>query len=115
MYSRTYFEIMEVSKIIYYTRQNEKSRTLSLRDLCLKETYDFGLQAVFYAVRDSDDVQDLLAHFQKICLDHIEFECEEPSYIRFNVVDAYDNINYLKFKKAKKKHAFFPDVIKIGA
>ena len=106
---------MEVSKIIYYTRQSEKNRTLSLRDLCLKETYDRGLQTVFYAVRDSVDVQDLLAHFQKICHDHIEFECEEPSYIRFTVVDAYDNINYLRFKKAKEKRAFFPDVVKIGA
>ena len=106
---------MEVSNIIYYTRQNEKSRTLSLRDLCLKETYDCGLQTVFCAVRDSADVQDLLAHFQKMCREHIEFECEEPSYIRFTVVDAYDNINYLKFKKAKEKCAFFSDVVKIGA
>ena len=106
---------MEVSKIIYYTRQNEKSRTLSLRDLCLKETYDRGLQTVFCAVRDSADVQDLLAHFQKMCHEHIEFECEEPSYIRFTVVDAYDNTNYLKFKKTKEKCAFFSDVVKIGA
>jgi hypothetical protein len=45
----------------------------------------------------------------------VVFECEEPSYIRFTVVDAYDNINYLKFKKAKEKCAFFSDVVKIGA
>ena len=57
---------MEISNIIYYTRQNEKSRTLSLRDLCLKETYDCGLQTVFYAVRDSVDVQDLLAQVADI-------------------------------------------------
>jgi hypothetical protein len=50
-----------------------------------------------------------------MCHEHIEFECEEPSYIRFTVVDAYDNINYLKFKKAKEKCAFFSDVVKIGA
>ena len=106
---------MEVLDIIYYTRQNEKSITLSLRDLCLKEAYDHGLQTVFYAVRDSADAQDLLAHFQKICHEQIEFECEEPSYIRFTVVDAYDNINYLKFKKTKEKRAFFQDVVKIGA
>lgn len=105
---------MEISNVIYYTRQNEKSRTLSLRDLCLKETYDRGLQTVFYAVRDSVDVQDLLAHFQKICHEHIEFECEEPSYIRFTVVDAYDNINYLKFEKAKNTSAAFSGVAKIG-
>ena len=106
---------MEISNIIYYSRQNEKSRTLSLRDLCLKETYDCGLQTVFYAVRDSVDVQDLLVHFQKICHEHIEFECEEPSYIRFTVVDAYNNINYLKFKKAKNPSAAFLGVAKIGA
>lgn len=82
---------MEVSKNIYYTRQNEKSRTLSLRDLCLKETYDCGLQTVFCAVRDSADVQDLLAHFQKMCREHIEFECEEPSYIR--IIKKKDNTN----------------------
>ena len=106
---------MNISNIIYYSRRDDKSQTLSLRDLCLREECDKGLETVFYAVRDSVDVQDLLAHFQKICHEHIEFECEEPSYIRFTVIDAYDNMNYLKFKKAKEKRAFFPDVVKIGA
>ena len=106
---------MEISNIIYYTRQSEKSRTLSLRDLCLKETYDCGLQTVFYAVRDSVDIHDLLAHFQKICHEQIEFECEEPSYIRFTVVDAYDNINYLKFKKAKIMPDVAPCEFRLGA
>ena len=115
MYLRSCFEIMEISNIIYYSRRADKKQPLSLRELCLREEYDKGLETVFYAVRDSVDVQDLLAHFQKICHEHIEFECEEPSYIRFTVVDAYDNINYLKFKKTKEKCAFFPDAVKIGA
>ena len=106
---------MNISNIIYYSRRDDKSQTLSLRDLCLREECDKGLETVFYAVRDSVDVQDLLAHFQKICHEHIEFECEKPSYIRFTVIDAYDNVNYLKFKKAKEECAFFPDAVKIGA
>ena len=92
---------MNISNIIYYSRRDDKSQTLSLRDLCLREEYDNRLETVFYTVRDSADVQDLLSGFKKICHEQIEFEREEPSYIRFTVVDAYDNINYLKFKKAK--------------
>ena len=106
---------MNISNIIYYSRRNDKSQTLSLRDLCLKEIYDCGLQTVFYAVRDSVDAQDLLANFKRICHEHIELECDNPSYIRFTVVDVYDNINYLKFKKAKEECTFLPDAVKIGA
>ena len=98
---------MEVSNIIYYTRQNEKSKTLSLRNLCLKETYDRGLQTVFYAVRDSVDAQDLLENLQKTCHEQIEFEFENPRYIRFRVVDAYGNKNHLKFKKQKTNNTIF--------
>ena len=106
---------MEVSNIIYYSRRDDKGTTLSLRDLCLREEFDNGLETVFYTVRDSADVRELLSGFKKICHEQIEFECEEPSFIRFTVVDAYDNINYLKFKKTKEKCAFFPDAVKIGA
>ena len=84
---------MNISNIIYYSRRDDKSQTLSLRDLCLREECDKGLETVFYTVRDSADVQELLSSFKKICHEQIEFECEEPSYIRFTVVDAYDNIN----------------------
>jgi hypothetical protein len=92
---------MEVSNIIYYTRQNNKSKTLSLRNLCIKEAYDNGLETIFYAVRDSGDTNQLLEMLNKICYEQITFESETPSYIRFSVVDAYDSTNYLKFKKRK--------------
>ena len=100
---------MEVSNIIYYTRQNEKSRTLSLRNLCLKETYNCGLQAIFYAVRNSVDAQDLLTNLQKICHEKIEFECENPGYIRFTVIDASGNKNHLKLKKSNEEIAYEND------
>ena len=106
---------MNISNIIYYSRRNDKSQTLSLRDLCLREEGDKGLETVFYTVRDSVDAQDLLAGFKKICHEQIEFECEEPSYIRFTVVDAYDNINYLKFKKAKIMPDVAPCEFRMGA
>ena len=106
---------MNISNIIYYSRRDDKSQTLSLRDLCLREECDKGLETVFYTVRDSVDAQDLLAGFKKICHEQIEFECEEPSYIRFTVVDAYDNINYLKFKKAKIMPNVTPSELRMGA
>ena len=106
---------MNISNIIYYSRRDDKSQTLSLRDLCLREECDKGLETVFYTVRDSVDAQDLLAGFKKICHEQIEFECEEPSYIRFTVVDAYDNINYLKFKKAKIMPDVTPSEFRMGA
>ena len=105
MYSRTYFEIMEVKRIIYYRCNDEKRDPLSLRDFCLRE--GFELKDIFYAVKDAANAQDLLANFRRICHEHIELECEKPSYIRFAVVDVYDNINYLKFKKPRKNvHSF---------
>ena len=103
---------MEVKHIIYYRCNDEKRDTISLRDVCLRE--GFELEDIFYAVKDAADAQELLANFKRICHEHIEFECEEPSYIKFSVVDACDNINYLKFKKAKEKCASCPDVVKIG-
>ena len=106
---------MNISNIIYYSRRDDKSQTLSLRDLCLREECDKGLETVFYTVRDSADVQELLSGFKNICHEQIEFECEEPSYIRFTVVDAYDNINYLKFKKLKIKPSANSHGIRMGA
>ncbi len=90
-----------ISSIVYYSWKNGKRATVSLRDLHLREDYDKGLETVFYTVRDSVDVQDLLSNFKKICYEQIEFQREEPDYIRFTVVDAYNNMNYLKFKKQK--------------
>ena len=106
---------MNISNIIYYSRRDDKSQTLSLRDLCLREECDKGLETVFYTVRDSADVQELLSGFKKICHEQIEFECEEPSYIRFTVVDAYDNTNYLKLKKTKNRIHAAQNVVGIGA
>ena len=106
---------MEISNIVYYTRQNEKSRTLSLRDLCLKEKYDCGLQTIFYAVRDSVDAQELLTKLQEICHEQIELERENLFYVRFTVHDVYNNINYLKFNKPNSKMAFVPSESRIGA
>ena len=90
---------MEVNRIIYYRYTDEKSKTLSLRDFCLHE--GFELKDIFYAVKDASDARELLDVLQHMCYEQIEFECEEPSYIRFTVVDAYENINFLKLNKPK--------------
>ena len=42
----------------------------------------------------------LLKSFQDLCCEKIELGSETKSYIRFVVIDAYNNVNYLKFKKA---------------
>ena len=91
---------MEVKHIIYYTCNDEKSKTLSLRDFCLYE--GFELKDIFYAVKDATDARELLEALQRMCYEHIELECEEQSYIRFTVVDVYENTNYLKLQKVKK-------------
>ena len=91
---------MEVKRIIYYSCNDEKRVTLSLRDLCLHE--GFELKDIFYAVRDAADVQELLDALRRMCYERIELECEEPSYIQFTVVDVYENTNYLKLQKVKK-------------
>ena len=92
---------MEVKHIIYYRCNDEKRDTLSLRDFCLRE--GFELKDIFYAVKDAADAQELLDTLQRMCYEHIELECDEPLYIRFTVVDAYDNTNYLKLKKMKNQ------------
>ena len=91
---------MEISNIIYYTRQNEKSKTLSLRNLCFKDE-NKGLENIFYIVKDAINTQDFLEQFHDLFYESIELESEAPSYIRFKVIDAYDNTNYLKLKKPK--------------
>jgi hypothetical protein len=50
-----------------------------------------------------------------MCYEHIELECDEPSHIRFTVVDAYDNTNYLKLKKTKNRIHTAQNVVGIGA
>ena len=104
---------MEVKHIIYYRCNDEKRATLSLRDFCLRE--GFELKDIFYAVKDASNAQELLEELHRICYEHIELECEEPSYIRFTVIDAYDNTNYLKLKKMKNQIHTDQGVVGIGA
>jgi hypothetical protein len=104
---------MEVKHIVYYRGNDEKRDTLSLRDFCLRE--GFELKDIFYAVRDAVDSQELLDVLQRMCYEHIELECDEPSHIRFTVVDAYDNTNYLKLKKTKNRIHTAQNVVGIGA
>lgn len=92
---------MDISNIIYYTREGDKSKTLSLRDLCLRDEYD--LEDVFYTVRDALDNHDLLCRLRRVCCDQIDFDTENPSYIRFIVLDVYGNTNYLKLRKRKEQ------------
>ena len=90
---------MNISSIAYYARDGEKGKTISLRDLCLRDEFD--LESVFHAVRDAEDTKDLLCRFRRLSCDLIELDKETVSYIRFSVVDVEGNTNYLKFKKVK--------------
>ena len=95
---------MNIKNIIYYTVKNDTKQTVSLRSLCIKEEYNKGLETIFYATRDAINAQDLLETFKRICHEQIEFESETDKFILFTVIDAYDNINYLKFEKIKSKY-----------
>ena len=92
---------MDITNILYFTRDEgaEKNRTLSLRELNLREEYD--LEAIFYAVRDAVDAQDLLERIQRIVFEEVEFDKDEPSFIRFVVHDCNGRTNYLKFRKER--------------
>ena len=104
---------MEVKRIIYYRCNDEKREPLPLRDFCLRD--GFELKDIFYAVRDAADARELLDILRRMCYEHIELECEDPSYVRFTVVDAYDNTNYLKLNKIKNQIHTIQNVIGIGA
>lgn len=93
---------MDISNIIYYTREDNKSRTISLRELCLREDVEF--EAIFHAVRDAVDVQDLLDRFRRICCDQVELDEDLGRNIRFIITDVHGNTNYLKFKQARKEN-----------
>ena len=91
---------MEISNIVYYGREGDKSRTISLRDLCLRE--GFEIESIFYAVKDAQHPIDLLCRLRGLSCDRIEFDKETPYYIRFTVEDVTGKINYLKFNKRKE-------------
>ena len=91
---------MEISKIIYYTRQDDKSLPLSLRNLCPKDE-NKGLETIFYLIQDASDIQDFLEKWRDTYYDRIEFDSETQYHVRFKLVDAYDNTNFLKLKKTK--------------
>ena len=91
---------MEISNIIYYTRVSGSGKTVSLRNLCTRDE-NKGLETIFYLVKDATDIKDCLEKWNDTYYNHIELQSETPTYIRFTVVDAYDNTNYLKLKKQK--------------
>jgi hypothetical protein len=87
---------VEVSKIIYYTRVDGKSKTVSLKELNLREEY--YLEDIFYAVKEAIDADDLLNRFKRIISDDVELDAEYTKYLRFIITDLTGNKNYLKFK-----------------
>lgn len=92
---------MDISNIIYYTRCEDKSKTLSLRELCLRDEFD--LEDVFHAVKDATDADDLLNRIRRLSCDLVEFDHEKPGYIRFVVTDVYGGTNFLKFRKRREQ------------
>lgn len=87
---------MEVAKIVYYTRVDGKSKTVSLKELNLRE--DFYLEDVFYAVKEATDANDLLQRFQRILYDTVALDTADTKTTRFIIVDTEGNTNYLKLK-----------------
>lgn len=94
---------MDISHIIYFTRDNEKSKPISLRTICLRETYENRLETIFYAVRDAIDRQDFLSRFREICCEQVEFAEENEKQITFKVINACGECNYLRLKKQTKE------------
>jgi hypothetical protein len=92
---------MDIANIIYYTRVDGTGKTVSLRDMCLREPFE--LEDIFYAVKEATDEKDLLCRIRRISCDQIDHDNTTPSYIRFVVTDACGNKNYLKFKIRKEQ------------
>lgn len=91
---------MEVSKIIYYTREGDKNKTISLKELNLREEY--YLEDVFYAVKDSIDEYDLMTRLANILHDGICLDCNTKPDIVYLITDIQGNTNYLKLKMKKE-------------
>ena len=92
---------MDFKRIIYYTRENDTGKTISLRDLCIKEEYDAGLETIFYIVRDSAGAQELLDKLNMMYHESFALEQNDISCVVFKVIDSYDNTNYLKIRKVR--------------
>ena len=93
---------METKRIIYYTIENDSKITLPLRKLCTKDSNENRLELIFYAAKDAKDAETLLEILEDLYYESFELIEENASYILFKVIDVYENINYLKFQKAKK-------------
>lgn len=93
---------MDISKIIYYTREQGRSKTVSLKELNLRE--DYYLEDIFYAVKEAVDVQDLLNRFKRILCDTVELDTEMTKCTRFIITDLDGRVNYIKFKPMRKEH-----------
>ena len=91
---------MDISNIIYYTREDGKGKTLSLRSLCFKQDGQ-NLESIFYAVKAAPDILSLLNQLEAMFYDKITLEFEDESYILLKVIDVYQNINFLKLQKRK--------------
>ena len=92
---------MDFKRIIYYTRENDTGKTISLRDLCIKEEYNDSLETFFYIVRDSVSAQELLDKLNMMYHESFALEQNDISCVVFKVRDFYDNTNYLKIRKVK--------------
>ena len=95
---------MDFKRIIYYTRENDTGKTISLRDLCIKDEYDAGLETIFYVVRDSVSAQELLDKLNMMYHESFWLKQDDISCIIFMVTDCYDNTNYLKIRKVRSKN-----------
>jgi hypothetical protein len=95
---------MDFKRIIYYTRENDTGKTISLRDLCIKDEYDAGLETIFYVVRDSVSAQELLDKLNMMYHESFWLDQDDISCIIFKVTDCYDNTNYLKIRKVRSKN-----------
>ena len=93
---------LETKRIIYYTIENDSKITLPLRNLCTKDSNENRLELIFYAAKDAKDAETLLEILEDLYYESFELIEENASHILFKVIDVYENINYLKFQKAKK-------------
>lgn len=91
---------MEISKIIYYTREGDKNKTISLKELNLREEY--YLEDVFYAVKEATDEYDLMTRLTNILHDRICLDCDARPEIVYLITTVQGDTNYLKLKMKRE-------------